>query len=167
MPTPTCLKIPAMLHLLSFEKVDGKLTEQSRHNLAQQFNALGDGSHELTIKPKSTAYRGTRYKYYFGHVLPVILGTVGKSFEVLDGDTFRPVRDTSEIHDTLKMKYNPIIIKTPFGAFTVPSSTTGLSDTEFINRFEEQVIAEFSGPPFHCEFMTRPEYGQFMASHHR
>ena len=62
----------------------------------------------------------------------------------------------------MKMKYNPVIMQTPFGNFTVPDSSTSLSDKEFINEFEEQIIAEFSLPPFNCDFMSREEYALFM-----
>ena len=129
-----------------------------------QFACLPDGVYKLVLESKSDNYRTTRYKYYFGHLLQVILLTCGDKFQVLDGDNFRPVRDTSEIHDALKMKYNPVIIRSPFGVFTVPSSTTSLSDRDFIAKFEQEIQAEFSGPPWNCEFMGRQEYGQFMSN---
>jgi len=132
--------------------------------MANQFACLPDGVYKLVLESKSDKYRGTRYKYYFGHLLQVIILTCGDKFQVLDGDNFRPVRDTSEIHDALKMKYNPVIIRSPFGVFTVPSSTTSLSDRDFIAKFETEIQAEFSGPPWNCEFMGRQEYGQWMAN---
>jgi len=152
-----------LTYQLEIERKEGRLTEKAREQLGKQFACLPDGVYKLVIESKSEHYRSTRYKYYFGHMLQVILLTCGDKFQVLDGDEFRPVRDTSEIHDALKMKYNPVIIRSPFGVFTVPSSTTSLSDRDFIARFEQEIQAEFSGPPWNCEFMSRQEYGQFMS----
>ena len=150
-------------HILTLDRTEAGWTPKSREYFVSIVNELPPGTYEFTIRRKPDGYRSTRYKYYFGHVLQVIMLTCGEKFQVLDGDEFRPVRDTSEIHDCLKLKYNPVIVRTPFGAFTVPSSTTSLSDRDFIAKFEQEVVAEFSGPPWNCEFMSREEYGQFMA----
>ena len=150
-------------HLLTLDRAETGWTPKSREYFGEVCKGLEPGTYEVIIRRKPDNYRTTRYKYYFGHVLQVILLTCGQKFQVLDGEEFRPVRDTSEIHDCLKMKYNPVIVKTPFGAFTLPSSTTALSDRDFIGRFEQDILAEFSGPPWNCEFMSREEYGQFMA----
>jgi len=152
-----------MTYQLEIERKEGRLTEKAREQLGKQFACLPDGVYKLVIESKFDHYRSTRYKYYFGHLLQVILLTCGDKFQVLDGDEFRPVRDTSEIHDALKMKYNPVIIRSPFGVFTVPSSTTSLSDRDFIARFETEIQAEFSGPPWNCEFLSRQEYGTIMS----
>jgi hypothetical protein len=148
--------------IVSFETIEGKVTPDTREGLAAAIRTLSDGWHRATIEDVRRGYTSTRYKYYFGHVLHTILLTCGKRFQVLDGDTFRPVRDTTEIHNGMKMKYNPVIMQTPFGNFTVPDSSTSLTDKEFINEFEEQIIAEFSEAPFNCEFMSREEYALFM-----
>jgi len=153
-----------LTYQLEIERREGKLTDKAREAMRLQFACLPDGVYKLVLESKSDNYRTTRYKYYFGHLLQVILLTCGDKFQVLDGDNFRPVRDTSEIHDALKMKYNPVIIRSPFGVFTVPSSTTSLSDRDFIAKFEQEIQAEFSGPPWNCEFMGRQEYGQFMSN---
>lgn len=153
-----------MTYKLTFEKVDGKITEKSRQDIGSQFAVFPDGQYQMVVEAKSQGYTNTRYKYYFGHLLQVILLTCGDKFQVLDGDNFRPVRDTSEIHDALKMKYNPVIIRSPFGVFTVPSSTTSLSDRDFIAKFETEIQAEFSGPPWNCEFLSRQEYAIFMSN---
>jgi len=152
-----------MTYQLEIEFKDLRLTEKSRSALGKQFACLPDGVYKLALELKTDNYRSTRYKYYFGHLLQVILLTCGDKFQVLDGNEFRPVRDTSEIHDALKMKYNPVIIRSPFGVFTVPSSTTSLPDRDFIARFETEIQAEFSGPPWNCEFLSRQEYGTIMS----
>lgn len=152
-----------MTYQLEIELKDGRLTDRARDDMRKQYACMPDGVYKQVHESKADHYRSTRYKYYFGHLLQVILLTCGDKFQVLDGDEFRPVRDTSEIHDALKMKYNPVIIRSPFGVFTVPSSTTSLPDRDFIARFEQEIAAEFSGPPWNCDFMSRQEYGQFMA----
>ena len=152
-----------MTYQLEIERKEGRLTDKAREQLGKQFACLPDGVYKLVIESKTDNYRSTRYKYYFGHLLQVILLTCGDKFQVLDDDEFRPVMDTSEIHDALKMKYNPVIIRSPFGVFTVPSSTTSLSDRDFIAKFEAEIQAEFSGPPWNCEFLSRQEYGAIMS----
>lgn len=151
-----------MTTVISFETIDGKVTPETRDSFAGAIKSLTDGCHKATIEDVRRGYTSTRYKYYFGHVIHTILLTCGKRFQVLDGETFRPVRDTQEIHNAMKMRFNPVIMTTPFGNITVPESSTSLSDREFINEFEEQIIAEFSQPPFGCEFMSREQYAQFM-----
>lgn len=146
---------------INFETVSGKITPDTRQDFAGAILSLTDGWHKATIEDVRRGYTSTRYKYYFGHVLHTILLTCGKRFQILEGNDWRPVRDTTEIHNGMKMKYNPVIMQTPFGNFTVPESSTSLSDKEFINEFEEQIIAEFSAPPFGCEFMSREEYALF------
>lgn len=151
-----------MTTVISFETIDGNITPETRHDFAGAILSLTDGWHKATIEDVRRGYTSTRYKYYFGHVLRTILLTCGKRFQVLDGETFRPVRDTREIHNAMKMRFNPVIMTTPFGNITVPESSTSLSDKEFISEFEEQIIAEFSEPPFGCEFMSREQYALFM-----
>ena len=152
-------------HILTLERTDTGWTDKSREYFTEVVKRLGAGAYEIQIKSKSTAYRSTRYKYYFAHVLTVILITCAKHFQIFNEivNEFEPVTNTAQIHEALKLKYNPVMVKTPYGLFTVPASTTGMSDTDFINRFEEMIIAEFAGSPFYCEFMTRQEYGQFMS----
>lgn len=162
--TPEATEAMPVTHLLTMEKLPTGWDEKSRVYFSEVVRSLPAGSYEITIRTKASKYTNTRYKYYFGHLLQVILLTCDDKFQVLDGDEFRPVRDTSEIHDALKMKYNPVIIRSPLGVFTVPSSTTSLPDRDFIAKFEQEIQAEFSGPPWNCEFMGRQEYGQFMAN---
>lgn len=150
-----------MTTTFNIETESGKVTPDTREDFAGAIRSLQDGWHRVTIEAVRRGYTSTRYKYYFGHVLHTILLTCGSRFQVLDGENFRPVRDTTEIHNAMKMRFNPVIMTTPYGNFTVPESSTSLSDKEFINQFEEQIIAEFSEMPFGCEFMSREEYALF------
>ena len=147
---------------VNFEMVAGKVAPDTRQYFADAISSLSDGWYNAHIKPVKTTYTSTRYKYWFGHVMETILMTCGRFFEVLEGDAWRPARTTDEIHEVLKQKYNPIMIRTPFGIYTASNTTTALSDRDFINQFEEAVIIEFSQPPYGCDFMSREEYALMM-----
>lgn len=148
--------------VIYIEKTNGKLSEQSREVYRDAWEELPDGGYRVIFEAQKRGYTPTRYKYYFAHVLEVILLTCGKRFEIMEGEIFRPARNVLEIHEALKMKYNPVLVRTPFATFAMPSSTTGLSDSEFINAFEETIIAEFSAPPFGCDFMDRESWAEMM-----
>ncbi len=153
-----------MKHLSAvwIEKLATGLKPESKDVLVQTVRELPEGNYRVVFEEMKRGYTPTRYKYYFGHVLETILLTCGNRFEIMEGETFRKARDTREIHDALKMKYNPVIVRTPFGAFSMPSSTTTLPDSDFINQFEEQIIAEFSAPPFGCDFLDRQSWAEMM-----
>lgn len=155
------------LTVIYIDKANGKLVGQSREVFKEAFDSLTDGNYKVVFDEQKRGYTPSRYKYYFAHVLETILLTCGNRFEVLDGENFRPVKNTQEIHEALKMKYNPVIVRTPFGAYAMPSSTTGLSDGEFIGQFEETIIAEFSQPPFGCDFLNREEWAAMMKDRHQ
>lgn len=144
------------------QKENGKLAENSRDVYREAWETLPDGGYKIVFEPTKRGYTPTRYKYYFAHVLEVILLTCGNRFEIMEGESFRPARNVHEIHEALKMKYNPVLVRTPFATFAMPSSTTGLSDSDFINKFEETIIAEFSAPPFGCDFQDRETWAEMM-----
>lgn len=134
---------------------NGKLTEASRDVLKEQFGLLGDGWHKVVIQESKTGkYTPTRYRFYFGILLPIILENCAGRFSVIDHNTGeqRAIRNTTELHKGLKMMYNPITFITPNGTFTDGDTTTGLSDRKFINEFMETIMGEFSMPPYNCDF---------------
>lgn len=148
--------------VIYIRKENGKLIHASREILKEAIEEIPDGQARIVIEAGAKPYTKTRYKYYFAHVLETILLTCGQRFEILDGEKFRPARDVEEIHEALKMKYNPVIVRTPFGAYTMPASTRNLSDRDFIEAYEEQIISEFAAYPFGCDFMTREEWAEQM-----
>ena len=152
---------------VTIEKKAGKLTEDTRPDLAGAVTSLPDGWHKIIIEPVRQGYTSTRYRYYFGHVLQQILLCAGHFFKVMEGDTWRAARDTSEIHEFFKLKYNPAFIQGPGGMFISSNTTTALSDREFISLFEEAIIIEFSEPPYGVEFMGRDEWAAYMKSNKR
>ena len=148
----------------TIETVSGKVVEPTRADLARAIKGLPDGFHDVVFKQVRRGYTSTRYKYYFGHVLETILGTCAQFFQVFENDQARPTANTDEIHEVLKLKYNPVMVRAPFGMYVVSNSTTNLSDRDFIARFEEAIIIEFSEPPYGCDFMSREEYAAMMKS---
>jgi len=148
--------------VIHIEKTGGKLRPESVDVYREAWETLPDGWYRLIFEAQRRGYTTTRYKYYFAHVMETILLTCGDRFEIMEGERFRKARNTQEIHEALKMKYNPVLVRTPFATFAMPSSTTGLSDSEFINAFEETIIADFSAPPFGCDFMSREDWAEMM-----
>jgi hypothetical protein len=151
-----------MTTAVTIEMHSGKVTGDTRKDFAEAVNSLPDGWHKVVIEPVRRGYTATRYKYYFGHVLQTILLTCAHHFKVVDGDNMRPARDTAEIHEVLKQRYNGIAIQTPFGIYITSNSTTNLNDRDFIVRFEEAIIQEFQDLPYGCEFMHRDEWAEIM-----
>jgi hypothetical protein len=146
----------------SIEISQGKVTPETRPDLAGLITSLPDGWHKIVSEQVRRGYTSTRYKYYFGHVLQSILLTAGHHFKVLEGDQWRPARDTNELHEFFKLRFNPAFIQGPSGMFISSNTTTSLSDRQFIAQFEEAIIIEFSEPPYGVEFMPREEYALLM-----
>lgn len=145
-------------------KTNGKYEESSREEMRDIFNGAPDGFYEVTIQEDKKRYTTTRYKFYFGHVVETILLTAGSKFKVmLDNGTWRPVNSPEEMHRVLKRMYNPVTYVTPDGqTWTEGASTTELNDRDFIGEFIEAIMADFSQPPYNCDFMTREEWREVM-----
>ena len=102
-----------MTAIFQVQKVGERFTEVSREILREQFGTLEQGDYKVTIEPaKPKRYNGTRYKYYFGHVMATILDQAGDNFQILNpmtGETKRPA-NTTDMHECMKMMFNPVII---------------------------------------------------------
>ena len=151
-----------MTTIVYIEKTGGKLTPSTRPELQTAFRDLPDGGYEVAFKPVKRGYKPTRYKFYFAHVLPEILSRCARGYLVQDGDELRPVRTTEELHECLKLQYNPVHVVLPSGMITTGGTTTALPDRDFISVYQETIISEFSGPPFLCEFMEFEEWAAVM-----
>lgn len=156
-----------MTAIFQVQKVGERFTEASREIMREQFGTLEQGDYKVTIEAaKPKRYNATRYKYYFGHVMATILDKAGDNFQILNpmtGETKRPA-NTTDLHECMKMMFNPVIIVTPRGAYNSAGTTTSLSDTEFINEYIENIMAFFSSAPYHIEFMEREEWNEMMKS---
>lgn len=155
-------KMPELAASVNFEMAGGAVVPDTREDLAGAVRSLPDGWYSATIRGIRRGHTSTRYKYYFAHVVETILLTCSHHFQVMEGDSFRPARSPAEIHEVLKLKYNPVMIKTPFGAYFSSGTTTNLTDRQFIQQFEEAIVAEFSSPPYGCDFMGREEWAAWM-----
>ena len=137
-------------------KAGGKFYAQSTAVLREQFGDLPDGEHKVTVEPfERGKYTATRYRYYFGVVLAAILEKCSKLFGTLDRSTGEliPCRNVTALHEHMKLKYRPVTIITPQGAFVVPGSSTDYSDREFYTEFMDQIMADFSQHPYGVEFV--------------
>lgn len=143
------------------EKRGGNVTQQSRPVFAEQVRALPDGWYKVTMtESQPGAYTATRYRYYFGVILPAILEACAERFFIIDPATAeqRTVRNTADLHECLKVMYNPVTVITPRGAYTTGGTTTNLADREFIGEYLELIYSDFSQPPYNVEFKDRAEW---------
>lgn len=138
------------MHKLLIRKRQGKMLLFDKDLLAKTWGDFEDGDYHFIIKK---ATRGTsRNKFYWDCVLWCILYQAGDFF-IVDG---KPPQVEDDIHLVLKLKYCPVdVVDTVTGEITrVPGSTRTMTDSDFIGKYEEQIIADFSSPPFLVEFPT-------------
>lgn len=133
---------------------NGKLSETSRAIFREQFDALEPGQYFVQFKPHKTArFTATRYKWWFDCVLGLALPKVRQHFGMADkhGEVNYPAT-VEQLHEILKLIYNPVTIVRADGGIikTIGYTTTRMSDSDFINEFCEQIIADFSGAPYYA-----------------
>lgn len=85
-----------MTTVVHIEKQNGKPTPETARAWSESVGELPDGWYKITVEAVKRGYTPTRYKFYFAHILDVILHTCGRMFEVMDGNEFRPARNTTE-----------------------------------------------------------------------
>lgn len=146
-----------MTTLLRITKTASGLTPESRQALADWYGNLPEGVHEVRSKKISKTYL-TRYKYYFGYLLPAII-EAGNFVEIDNqtGETWPMATET--FHDFLKLHHNHALATDPFtGKITrIAASTTKLTDGEFIGQFEESISAHFQ-TLLGVELLSRSEW---------
>lgn len=116
------------------------------------------GPTRIDIKPFTKS--NSRYKYYFAHVLTEILRT-GIYLWPDDQNNLVRATQTTQIHEMMKFRYNKKVTVDPFtgNMYSIGGgSTTGMSDSQFIGTYQEQIIADHSGEPFYIEFMSKEEW---------
>jgi hypothetical protein len=131
------------------------LVDFSNHKSKRDFLKHLDtlkGVHQVSLK-KGINYH-TRYKYYFGHVIPVIQDAQ------LFVDENGAINDPRIIHQGLKNHFNRIVQLSGDQFSMHGGSTADMSDGDFIQKYEEQVIAFFSQQPYYLEFLTREQWAQ-------
>lgn len=154
-----------MTSIFYVTKTQTGFAPQSTQVLREQFGGLVEGQYKVTVEDaKEGRYTGSRYRYYFGHILPCILEKCAKSFRMINprtGEESNP-RNTTDLHECLKMMFNPVTVITPNGAFNTPGTTTSLSNREFVGEFLEMIMAYFADPPYNCEFLDRGDWADVM-----
>lgn len=148
------------------EKRDGKLTEISREIFTEQFAMLGDGKWKIRFDPAKDGYKATRYRYYFGVVLSAILTQAGHLLQITDMSSGerRRMRNTTELHTYMKWKYNLVWIMVGETAMPSAGTTTDLNDTEFIQKFQEQIMSDHANPPYNVDFVDEDEWKSMVKS---
>lgn len=147
----------------TFYKRDGRIVQGSKEVLKDLFAKLPDGAYTLQIAEKDERYTPTRYRYYFGHVVPEILSRCGHMFRFVSGEVEKAPVTGDDMHMILKSLYNPMTVIAPGGrVFNTYESTTNLNDRDFAGRFVETIIADFSNPPYLCEFAMYDDWREMM-----
>lgn len=148
-------------------KIDWK--KESFQSLKSTLSNLPEGKYKVFIQQVKKS-SGWRYKFYFAHVLPMIVEYMNR-YELnqiedpLTGELL-PI-DCDTLHNYHKMIFNPKLIKNTLKKkdskgnipeyLTVPMTTTKMSDGDFINRYEEQIIATYANE-YNLEFISRDEF---------
>lgn len=150
------------------QKRDGKMSQASKEIFAEQWAALPDGDLDVQMS-EAKAYRPTRYKWYFGHVLSEILNQAGHLLQITNTKTgeVRRMRNTTELHTFLKWKYNLVWVMVGDIAMPEAGTTTDLSDSEFIANFQERIMSDFAGPPWNVEFVDEDEWKSILEAGRR
>ncbi len=138
-----------------FQKLNGKLTEESREFLADQYAELEDGYYTNDIHPGRIGYTPSRYKHYHDCILWAILSQAGHHYRLTNPDTGeeRQPRSTGELHELIKAIYNPIFLVYQGKTRVIAGTTTDLTDRQFIDKFQEDVMSDHAGPPFNVEYV--------------
>ncbi len=141
------------------EKSNGVLANHSREIFKEQFDSLGDGKYTILISP-AKGYRPSRYKYYYDSVLWQILNEAGQHYKIVNPDTGeqRKPRNTAELHTCIKAIYNPVMLTVNGKSRVIAGTTTDLTDTEFLGKYLEQIIADHSSPPYLIEFISYQDW---------
>jgi hypothetical protein len=138
-----------------FKNDDGTMSQKDKVAFRQMWDSLNPGDHEFMVKEKHKR-TPKKYKYYFDCVMHCMLAQVGHRFQIGD----RTAQTTEEIHTVMKFIYNPITVYciSTGDVYKIPGTTTSMTDSEFIDRYEQQIIADYSGPPFFVSFPTFEQY---------
>lgn len=151
-----------MMRKTKITTYSGMLTSQSKQSIRELFSELPEGSFEVVVLQVSDKFTASRYKYYFDCVLRIILDNCGNQHQIASPTTgmARPVQTTEELHWVMKCIYNPVVFVRNGRAVQMPGSTRDLSDRAFAGQFVEQIISDYSSPPYLCEFPTIQEWAQ-------
>jgi len=137
-------------------------TDKSRADLKEQFDLIRSqpGRYDVLIVPVKEGYRPTRYKYYYDSVLWQILNECGYMHRQIDprtGEETHP-KNTAELHEIMRVFYYPVMVARGNSVKVVGKSTKELSDTQFLKDFLNNILVEYSGPPYNIEFISYEDW---------
>lgn len=156
------------------QKENGRLTPISKELLREWVDNLPEGWHEVTSEQKKGAlgnYSPTRYKYYFDCVLTLALPAASRFYfwGVREGKKYiqKPLKNVEDLHEYLKAKYNSVqVIDAATGEYRETAmSTTQMNDRDFIHRFLEQILLDFSSHPFCVDIPSREDWRDMHTAH--
>ena len=165
---------PVTLYLDKISDSKGKYVwkKEAYQSLKRTFGELKEGKFKVFIQEVKRV-SGWRYKYYFAHVLPMICEYMNRNgintlIDPMTGDC-QPI-DVITLHEYHKQKFNPALIKNILKSsdskgnvpefIVVPMTTTKMSDGDFINRFEEEIISCYANQ-YNIEFLSRQEFKEY------
>jgi len=165
---------PKTLYLHRRKNESGKIDwiAESFRSLKETLTNLGEGMFKVFIQEvKRTG--GWRYKFHFGHVLPLIVEHMNRNGinQILDPMTGELIPiDIQTLHDYHKQMFNPSLVKNLLNKkdargnvpeyIAVPMTTTKMSDGDFINRFEEEIISTYANQ-YGISFLSRDEFKKY------
>lgn len=151
-------------------KVDWK--KESFTQLKQTMTNLPEGQFKVFIQ-QVKRMGSWRTKFHFGHVLPLIVEYMNRNNinQILDPTTgeMTPI-DVLTLHEYHKQLFNPCLVKNILNRkdvkgqtpefIVVPMSTTKLNDSEFIGRFEEEIMSTYANQ-YGIEFISRDDFRMY------
>ena len=155
---------PAKINNMSAKftiETDGvTFTDKSRAALKEQFGALPPGKYDVLITPAKDNYTATRYKYYWDSVLWQILCEAGHHHRSIDpktGEETHP-KNTADLHEIMRVFYYPVMVARGEVIKVVGKSTTELTDQQFLKGYLQNILVEYSGPPYNIEFISYEDW---------
>jgi len=138
---------------------DGELSSYTKSEFRRIIrNMMQHENYQVNIR-RVGQISNSRYKYYFGHILTTAVEFYNKAgkYQIYITSTGETVPlDSATLHEALKRKYNPEIVEFTGNTVVVAGSTTKLSDSQFINNFQEQILADMSNDGI--QFLDKDEY---------
>ena len=128
---------------IKINKGQYRLTDESRQTLIDTIRGLSEGEYDILIKPKNTRFSATRYKYYFDCVLAIILENCSQHYRIVNPETAEMVEPTSteQMHEIMKVVYCSTVYVIGGVARAIAGSTRDLSNTDFYQKYLEQIIS--------------------------
>ena len=144
-------------------KTAGQLTESLKDSLRSVFKQLeGNKFYEITINEIGNISK-SRYKYYFGHIIATAVDWFNEHgiYQIKDLQTGETNKlDSDTLHEVFKQKYNPEIINLTDKIIIRSGTTTRLSDSQFIDKFQDKILAELANEGM--TFLTKDEYFEML-----